>query len=327
VAPTVRPGPRAWAYGQWAGPCGRVPGLGRAVRLAAVYGEPEWWLRLPNLQPRQRRARLGRHAAHQVGLQAEPPASGAAGRAYQPAVPTGRPDLSWRWMCSTHRVWLAAAVWESPEIAAQAQRPGRSQAARPSFQTRGGSEGLAWALEAAADPILVRHLEQAVQWEALKAEASDYEAPAERKFSEPGRRSAAAVVAEPAATAPAAAAVLAEPAATAPAAAESSLAHPGSVGSAVEGPVFAESAAPVHFSGGSAECSGTLRQRQAAGGRQIQEAGRCCWHQPLSRERLGLHAPPAALHGLLCSGRSTSLGPEHSRRAHLDALPRSPRRG
>ena len=243
-------------------------------------------------------------------------------------------------MCSPHRVWLAAAAWESPEVAAQAQQPGRPQAARPFFQTRAGSESLVWALEAAADPIRVRHPEQAVHWEALKAATADCEAPPGRKCSEPGRRSAVVVLAEPAATAPALAAAVAEPAGTAPAAAagvvgpaaaaaaaESAVTHPVSVGSAVEGPVSAGSVAPVHFSGGSAECSGILRQGQAADGRQVQEAGRCWSHQPLSRERLGLHAwPPAALHGLLCFGRSTSLGPEHSRRAHLDAPPRSPRR-
>jgi hypothetical protein len=214
-----------------------------------------------------------------------------------------------------------AVAGESPEVAAQAQQPGRPQAARPSFQTRAGSESLVWALMGAADPIRVRHPEQVVCWEALKAATTDYEAPPGRKCSEPGRRSA--VVAEPAATAPAAAAGVAEPAA-----AESAVTHPVSVGSAAEGPVSAGSAAPVHSFGGSAECLGTLRQMQAADGRQIQEAGRCCLHQPLSRERLGLRAwPPVALHGLLCFGRSTSLGPEHSRPAHFDAPPRSPRRG
>ncbi len=354
------------AYGRWARSGGQVPGLWQAVRLAAADDGPGWWLRLPYLQPRQRRDRLGCDAASQVGLQAEPlavhqvglqaeplavhqaerqavhQASGAAALACQPAAPAERPNLSRQRMCPAHWVWLAAAVWEPPEVAAPAQQPGRPQAARPSFQTRAGSEGLVWALEAAADPIRVRHLEQAMHWEVLKAARTDYEAPHERKCSEPDRRSAAAVavepaarafaaaaaVAEPAAPAPAAAAAVAEPAAPAPAAAESAVTHPVWFGSAVEVPVSAGSAAPVHFSGGSAECSGTPRQRQAADGRPTQEAGRCCSHQPLSRERLGLHAwPPAALRGLLCSGRSTSLGFEHSRRAHLDAPPRSPRRG
>jgi hypothetical protein len=98
-----------------------------------------------------------------------------------------------------------------------------------------------------------------VHWETWEA-ATDYEAPPERKWSEPGRRSGAAVVSEPAAPAPAAA--------------ELAVTHPVFVGSAVKGPVSAGSAAPVHFFGGSAACSGTLRQRQAADGRQIQEAGR-----------------------------------------------------
>jgi hypothetical protein len=347
VEQAIRPGRQR--YGRRAGPCGQAPGLCQAVRLAAANDGLGWWLQLPSLQPRQRRDRLGHpavprvglQAEPQVGLQAEPQASDAAAWACRPAVPAARPDLSWQWVCSPHQVWLAAAAWESPAVAVKAQQPGRPQAGRPSFQTRAASEGLVWVLEAAADPIPVRHPEQAVHWKAQKAATTYHEAPPERKCSEPGRRSAvvvlaepaaalalADVVAEPAAAASAAAVVVAEPAAAASAAAESSVTHPVSVGWAVKGPVFAGSAAPLHFSGGSAECLGTLRQRQAADWRQIQEAGRGCLHQPPSRERLGLHAwPPAALHGLLCFGRSTSLGPEHSRRARLDATPRSPRRG
>jgi hypothetical protein len=79
----LRPGWRA--YGGWAGPCGRVPGLGQAVRLAAAEAAddgPGWWLRLPNLQLRQRRDRPERPAVPQVGLrmglQIEPQGSGAA---------------------------------------------------------------------------------------------------------------------------------------------------------------------------------------------------------------------------------------------------------
>jgi hypothetical protein len=108
----------------------------------------------------------------------------------------------------------------------------------------------------------------------------------------------------------------------------SAVQEPVSVESAVEEPVSAEPAAQVHVSGGSAGYPGILCQGQAADGRQTQEAGRRRSHQPLSRVRLGRHAwSPAALRGLLCSGHSNSLGPEYSRRAHLDAPPRSPRRG
>jgi hypothetical protein len=145
---------------------------------------------------------------------------------------------------------------------------------------------------------------------------------------------ALAAVAEPPATALAAA----EAAATALAAADSLVTHPVSVASAVQGPVSAasaveapasaESADQVQVSGGSAECPGMLRQRQSADGRQTQEAGRYRPQQPHAPGRPGVSAwSLAALHGLLCSGRSDSLGPEHSGPAHLDALPRSPRRG
>ena len=95
--------------------------------------------------------------------------------------------------------------------------------------------------------------------------------------------------AEPAATAlaaaePAAIALAAaEAAGTGLAAADSLVPHPVSVASAVQGPVFVASAAeaPVsaefadqaQVSGGSAECSGILRQRQAADGQRTQEAG------------------------------------------------------
>lgn len=140
--------------------------------------------------------------------------------------------------------------------------------------------------------------------------------------------------AEAVTTAPAAA----EPAASGSAAADSLVTHPVSVALAVQGPVSvasavaapvsAESADQAQVFGGSAECSGILRQRQAADGRQTQEAGRSCSYQPLSPERLGAYAwSLAALHGLLCFDRSNSLDPLHSRPAHLDAHPRSPRRG
>jgi hypothetical protein len=70
-------------YGGCARPCGQVPGVGQAVRQAAAGDGPEWWLRLPNPQPRQHRDRPERHAVPQVGhlmgLQAEPQAWGAAG--------------------------------------------------------------------------------------------------------------------------------------------------------------------------------------------------------------------------------------------------------
>jgi hypothetical protein len=284
-------------------------------------------------------------------------------------------------------VWLAAAAWEKPEVAAwtgQAKEPRRSQAARPSVRIRAGSRGLVWALEAAADPIPVRHYQRAAQSGALGAAATEYEAGPVRKCSPLGRRSAVVVVAEPAATGlavaepaatglavaepaatglavvepaatglavvePAATGLaVVEPAATGPAAAEAWGTHPVSVALAVEGPVSvalavgrpvsvasvveapvaAGSAAQAHVSGGSAELSGIRRQMQAAVGRQTQEAGRPCSYQPLWPERLGAYAwSLAALHGLLCSGRSNSLEPEHSRPAHLDALPRSPRRG
>jgi hypothetical protein len=328
------------AYGRLARPCERVPGLCQAVRLAVPADGPGWWLRLPNLQPRQRRDQLERRAVPQVGLQAAPRASDAAAQALQPPARVEPPELRWHWVCSLHLVWLAAAAWEAPEVAAQAPQPRHPRAARPSFQTRAGSRGPVWALEAVADPTQVRHPEQAVHWKALEAAETDCEAAPERK--QPDRRSAAAMVAEPAASSLAVAAMVAEPAASslaavamvaepaasAPAAAQSSVTHPVFVRSAVKVPVSAGSAAPVHFSGGSAECQETLRQRQAPDGRQIQEAGRRYSHQLLSRERLGLHAwLPAALRGLLCPGRSGSVGSEHSRRAHLDASPRSRRRG
>jgi len=88
----LRPGRRV--YGEWAGPCGRVPGLGQAFRLAAADDGPAWWLRLPNLQPRQRRDRPERPAVPQLGLQAEPQGSGAAAQAYQPAARAERSDRS-----------------------------------------------------------------------------------------------------------------------------------------------------------------------------------------------------------------------------------------
>jgi hypothetical protein len=197
--------------------------------------------------------------------------------------------------------------------------------------------------EAAADPIPARHHEEAAQWEPLGTAATDYEAGPVRKYSPLGHRSAVVVVAEPAAIGlaeaePAAIALAAaEAAGTALAAADSLVTHPVSVASAVQGPVFVASAAeaPVsaefadqaQVSGGSAECSGILRQRQAADGQRTQEAGPYC-SQPLAPERPGVYAwSLAVLLGLLCSGRSNSLGPEHSRLAHRDALRRSPRRG
>jgi hypothetical protein len=112
----IRPGTQP--YGWWARPCGRFPGLCLAVRLAAVDDGPDCWPRLLNLQPRQRRDRLRRHAVLQVGLHAEPQASGAAAWACQPAAQVERPDLSWQWMCSTRQVRLEAAARESPEVAA-----------------------------------------------------------------------------------------------------------------------------------------------------------------------------------------------------------------
>ena len=66
----VCPGRRA--YGGWARPCGRVPGLGQAVRLAAAEDGPGWWLRLPNLPPRQLRDRPERHGLPQVRPQVGP---------------------------------------------------------------------------------------------------------------------------------------------------------------------------------------------------------------------------------------------------------------
>jgi hypothetical protein len=108
----LRPGRRAYR-GWWAGPCGRVPGLGQAV-LAAADDGPGWWLRLPNLQQRRRRDRPERLAVPQVGLrmgrqvglrmgrqvglrmgrQAEPQGSGAAAQAYLPAARVERSDRS-----------------------------------------------------------------------------------------------------------------------------------------------------------------------------------------------------------------------------------------
>jgi len=175
-----------------------------------------------------------------------------------------------------------------------------------------------------------------------------------RKSSLLGRQSAVVVVAELAAAGlavvelAAAALAVAELAAAALAVAESAAAalavagslvrHPVSAASAVQGPVSvvsavaapvsAESADQAQVFGGSAECSGILRQRRAADGRPTQEAGRYCSQRPLAPEQPGGYAwPLAALHGLLCFGRSNSLGPEHSGQTHLDALPRSPRRG
>jgi hypothetical protein len=176
---------------------GPVPEACSAVRPAAADqpGErPGWRLPRSDQRPPQPPGRLG----YRAGFQAR----GAAGPAYRSAARPERLDLPAQSTRSSHRVRLAAAASWAPRVAAgQAEQSGLPQARRPSCQTRGATIRIAWLLEAAADPTPVRHQGPAVQGESLDSAELEYAAAVGPKRSQPGRRPALAVVADPAARA------------------------------------------------------------------------------------------------------------------------------
>jgi hypothetical protein len=171
-----------------------------AVRTAAADqpGErPGWRLPRSDRRPPQPLGRLGYRAGFQ--------ATGVAGPACRSAHRPERLDLPAKSTRSSHRVRLAAAAasWASRVAAGQAEQSGLPRARRPSCQTRGATTWIAWLLEAAADPIPARHQLPAGQGESLDwTQMEEYAAALGPKRSQPGRRPAFAVGADPLASAP-----------------------------------------------------------------------------------------------------------------------------
>jgi hypothetical protein len=189
-----------------------------------------------------------------------------------------------------------AACWVVPAAAGQAEQSALPQDARPSCQTRSVPKQNAWVLEAAADPIRARHLGSAVLEESVGSAEMKYEAALGPKHSQPGRRAAVAVVAEPV---------------RAPASAESSATAPVSAASATPTRASAGWAAPADVSAGSTEDSENrpvARRLPAAGGWPSQVTAGCCLRRPrpYERRRRPQGRSLVALPGTLCSGRSPS---------------------